>query len=197
MFSHPGRSSPTLRGKALREIFLCQKVPAPPGDVNFTIVQDTSNPVYKTARERLQAHATNPVCTGCHKITDPMGLALENFDGGGSYRTMENGVPLDTTGELDGVKFTNGAELGRAVHDNAAATSCLVDRISAYALGRTPAKSEATDWVAPLKQAFTADNYVVPALMRRIATSPEFYRAAPVLEPQKDALLRTSVEGSR
>lgn len=197
LHSHPGRSSPTLRGKALREIFLCQKVPAPPGDVSFTIVQDTSNPVYKTARERLQAHATSPICTGCHKITDPMGLALENFDGGGSYRTTENGVPLDTTGEIDGVKFTNGAELGRAIHDNAAATSCLVDRMSAYALGRTPAKTEAAGWVAPLKQDFAADKYAVPALMRRIATSPEFYRAAPILEPQKDAALRTSVEGSR
>ncbi len=197
LHSHPGRSSPTLRGKALREIFLCQKVPAPPGDVNFTIVQDTSNPDYKTARERLQAHATNPVCTGCHKITDPMGLALENFDGGGSYRTTENGVALDTTGELDGVKFTNGAELGRAVHDNAAAASCLVDRMSAYALGRTPAKTETAAWVMPLKQAFAANNYAVPELMRRIATSPEFYRAAPVSEPQKDAALRTSVEASR
>lgn len=197
LHSHPGRSSPTLRGKALREIFLCQKVPAPPGDVNFTIVQDTSNPVYKTARERLKAHATNPVCTGCHKITDPMGLALENFDGGGSYRTSENGVPLDTTGELDGVKFTNGAELGRAVHDNPAAVSCLVDRMSAYALGRTPARSEAAAWVAPLKQGFAADKYVVPDLMRRIATSPEFYRAAPVQEPQKDAALRTQGEVSR
>ncbi len=198
LHSHPGRSSPTLRGKALREIFLCQKVPAPPGDVNFTIVQDTSNPVYKTARERLVAHATNPVCVGCHKITDPMGLALENFDGGGSYRTSENGVPLDTTGELDGVKFTNGAELGRAVHANPAATSCLVDRMSAYALGRTPARSEATGWVAPLKQSFAEDGYVVPELMRRIATSPEFYRAAPPAEPQREASLRTvESEGSK
>ncbi|MGE4063061.1 MAG: DUF1592 domain-containing protein [Rhodospirillaceae bacterium] len=200
LHSHPGRSSPTLRGKALREIFLCQKVPAPPGDVNFTIVQDTSNPVYKTARERLQAHATNPVCVGCHKITDPMGLALENFDGGGSYRTSENGVALDTTGELDGVKFTNGAELGRAVHANPAATSCLVDRMTAYALGRTPARSETQDWVGPLKQSFAKDGYVVPELMRRIATSPEFYRAAPLAEPQKEASLRapdSQVEGSR
>ena len=69
-----------------------------------------------------------------------MGLALENFDGGGSYRTSENGVPLDTSGELDGIKFANGAELGRAVYQNAAAPSCLVDRMSAYALGRTPAR---------------------------------------------------------
>lgn len=200
LHSHPGRSSPTLRGKALREIFLCQKVPAPPGDVSFTIVQDTSNPVYKTARERLAAHATNPVCVGCHKITDPMGLALENFDGGGTYRTRENGVPLDTTGELDGVKFTNGAELGRAVHGNPAAPSCLVDRMAAYALGRTPAHAETTAWVNPLKPSFAGDGYVVPELMRRIATRPEFYRAAPAPEPLKEAALRireSQAEGSK
>jgi hypothetical protein len=179
LHSHPGRSSPTLRGKALREILLCQKVPAPPGDVEFTIVQDTSNPTYRTARQRLEAHATNPVCTGCHKITDPMGLALENFDGGGNYRTTENGVALDTSGVLDGVKFTNGAELGRAVAQNPAATSCVVDRISSYALGRKPVKSEDV-WIAALKQDFAKGGYVVPDLMREIALSPEFYRASPL-----------------
>src|SRR6202012_873367 len=52
LHSHPGRSSPTLRGKALREVLLCQKVPDPPGNVNFTIVQDTGSTQYKTARER-------------------------------------------------------------------------------------------------------------------------------------------------
>ncbi len=172
--AHPGRSSPTLRGKALREVLLCQKVPAPPAAVKFDIVQDTSNPVYRTARARLSAHATNPVCAGCHKLIDPIGLALENFDGGGSYRTTENGVGIDASGELDGVKFTNGAELGRAVHDNPAATSCLVERLSAYALGRLPEKSESA-WIEGLKTSFAKDSYVVPDLMRRVALSPEFF----------------------
>ena len=177
MNSHPGRSSATLRGKALREVMLCQKVPAPPADVNFTIVQDTSNPVYKTARDRLIAHRTNPVCAGCHKLVDPMGLALENFDGGGAYRTTENGVKIDTSGEFDGVKFADGAGLGRAIHDNPAAASCLVTRMSAYGLGRTPAKDE-TPWIEGLKATFVKDDYNVPALMKRIATAPEFYRVA-------------------
>lgn len=172
--AHPGRSSPTLRGKALREVLLCQKVPAPPAAVKFDIVQDTSNPVYRTARARLSAHAVNPVCAGCHKLIDPIGLALENFDGGGSYRTVENGVAIDTSGELDGVKFISGAELGRAVHDSPAATSCLVERLSAYALGRLPEKSE-TQWIDGLKASFAKDKYVVPDLMRRIALSPEFF----------------------
>ena len=97
LHSPPGRGSPTLRGKALREVLLCQKVPAPPAAVKFDIVQDTNNPLYKTARDRLKAHATNPVCAGCHKIIDPIGLALENFDGAGAFRTTENGVAIDTS----------------------------------------------------------------------------------------------------
>ena len=174
--SHPGRSSPTLRGKALREVILCQKVPAPPAAVNFTIVQDTSNPIYKTARDRLTAHRTNPVCAGCHKLIDPMGLALENFDGSGAFRTTENDVAIDTSGELDGVKFGNAAELGRTVRDNPATTSCVVDRLVAYGLGRTPVRAE-SPWVDGLKAAFGKNGHAVPDLMRRIATSPEFFRA--------------------
>lgn len=176
LHSHPGRSSPTLRGKALREIMLCQKVPAPPGDVQFTLVQDVNNPVYRTARDRLTAHSSEPMCAGCHKITDPMGLALEHFDGAGAFRETENGVRMDTKGALDGVAFDGAADLGRALTQNPAAPSCLVDRLSAYAMGRVPAGSE-KGWVADLKKNFAKDGFVVPELMRRIALSPEYYRA--------------------
>ena len=174
--SHPGRSSPTIRGKALREVILCQKVPAPPGDVKFDIVQDTSNPVYRTARARLTAHRTNPVCAGCHKLIDPMGLALENFDGSGAFRTTENDVAIDTSGELDGVKFTNAAELGKVVRDNPATTACVVDRLVSYGLGRAPVAGEHT-WVDGLKAGFIKNGHVIPDLMQKIATSPEFFRA--------------------
>jgi hypothetical protein len=175
LHSHPGRTSPTLRGKALREILLCQKVPDPPGNVNFTVVQDTSNPVYKTARARLSAHATDASCTGCHKVIDPMGLAMENFDSAGGYRTQENGEAIDASGVLDGIDFKDAAGLGRAVHDNPSTPSCLVDRVYAYAAGRPAAKEEA-DWVAYLKSRFAAEGYRLPALLRRIAMSAAFTR---------------------
>jgi len=178
LHSHPGRSSPTLRGKALREVMMCQKVPAPPGEVQFDIVQDTSNPIYKTSRDRLTAHQANPVCAGCHKLTDPMGFALENFDGGGNYRTQENGVALNTTGELEGKKFTNAAELGRVVHDSPATTSCVVDRLSAYALGRKTIKGE-SPWVANLKASFAKNGYNFSEMMKQVAASPELYLALP------------------
>ena len=60
MFSHPGRSSPTKRGVALMDIFLCEPTPTPPANVDFSIVNDISNPKLRTVRERLMAHATTP-----------------------------------------------------------------------------------------------------------------------------------------
>ena len=177
LHSPAGRGSPTIRGKALREVILCQKVPPPPGNVQFNVIQDTSNPLYKTARDRLTAHRANPVCAGCHKITDPMGLALENFDGAGEYRTTENGKVIDTGGELDGVAFADAEGLGKAVHDSPATASCLVDRLASYALGRVPGAGEGP-WVEALQASFAQHGYRVPALMREIAVAEAFYRRA-------------------
>src|SRR6185369_16516725 len=123
--SHPGRSSATLRGKALREVLLCQTVPRPPANVDFSAIENP-DPSLKTARDRLDFHRKNPVCAGCHKITDPMGLALENFDGSGQYRETEKGAPIDASGILDGKEFKNVAGLGQALHDSPAVPACLV-----------------------------------------------------------------------
>ena len=177
LHSHPGRTSPTIRGRAIRETILCQKVPDPPGNVNFTVVQDTTNPLYKTSRERLKAHATEAMCTGCHKITDPIGLALENFDSDGGYRTSENGAPIDGSGTLDGKNFTNAQTLGQVVSEMPAATQCLVRRLTAYGLGREVPASRA-DWLKGLQESFGKEGYRVTDLMKTIATSPEFYQSA-------------------
>ncbi len=178
LHSHPGRSSPTLRGKALREVLLCEKIPDPPANVNFAIVQNTANPDLRTSRARVTAHRDDPTCAGCHKLMDPIGLAMENFDSAGGFRTTENGVKIDASGELDGVDFTDGAGLARAVHDNKAAISCLVTRAYSYAAGRAPVKSEA-EFVMGLRKDFVQGGYRFTDLLRRIAISPEFYRVAP------------------
>jgi len=179
LHSHPGRTSPTLRGKALREALLCQRVPDPPGNVNFAIVQDTANPNFKTVRQRLTAHATEAMCTGCHKIMDPMGLALENFDTVGGYRKDENGTKIDASGELDGVKFNDAAGLGQVLRNNTNVTSCVVNRIYSYGVGRKLTKSE-TEWLKTVAlKNFEADGYKVPMLLKRIATSDTFFRVIP------------------
>jgi hypothetical protein len=174
LHSHPGRSSSTLRGKAVREILLCQVVPSPPANVNFTVVQDTNNPNFKTARDRLTAHRTEATCAGCHKIMDPIGLGLENFDGVGQFRATENGAPIDPSGEIDGLKFSDSASLGRAIHDNPSATACLANSMYRYAAGRDFDPSE-RDWQKWLGEQFATNGYRLPDLMKTIATSDAFY----------------------
>src|SRR6202008_1042969 len=95
---HGGPSPPPLPGRAIRGFLLCQPVPNPPANVDFSGFNDTSNAVLKTARQRLDRHNTDPVCAGCHKITDPLGLPLERYDGIGGVRTKENGEMIDASG---------------------------------------------------------------------------------------------------
>jgi len=178
LHAHPGRSSATLRGKAIRELLLCQTVPMPPANVNFSIVQDTSNPQFKTARDRLTAHRADPTCAGCHKIIDPVGLGLEQFDGAGQFRAQENGAAIDASGELSGAAFRDAAGLGQALHDDPAAVSCLVRNVYRYASGRNVDPGEKA-WLGYLESRFQADGYRVPDLLRRIAQSDAFYRLSP------------------
>ena len=174
--SHPGRSSATLRGKALRELLLCQPVPRPPANVDFSAVENPKS-THRTARDRVTAHLANPVCAGCHKITDPIGLALENFDGAGRYRATERGAVIDASGNLDGKAFTDVTGLARALHDHPALTSCVVKRAYAYGTGG-PADEGSRTVLEALDKQFAADGYRIPNLLRAVATSRAFSQIA-------------------
>jgi hypothetical protein len=185
LHSHPGKSSPTLRGKAIRELLLCQKVPDPPSTVNFDQFNDPNSP-NKTARARLDAHSTDPACSGCHKLMDPIGLALENFDGAGQMRLTENGEPIDTSGELNGMPFADARGLGAALRADPAAPSCLVNRLYSYGVGRAVERSERA-LITHLEKSFAADDYRFPELVRRIATSRAFLAVSPTQVRQAGA----------
>ena len=172
LYSHPGRSSPTLRGKALRELILCQPVPRPPANVDFSAVENP-DPKLHTARDRLELHRKNPVCAGCHKITDPIGLALENFDGAGQYRPTEKGSPIDASGSLDGRDFKDAVGLGQALHDHPAVPACLVKRLYSYAIGRRLSNDD-QPLLDYFDQRFADGAYQLPNLMRTIALSDAF-----------------------
>ena len=193
MASHPGRSSPTLRGKAIRESMLCQHVPDPPGDVDFTSFEDPNSP-NKTARQRLDAHSVQPACAGCHKITDPIGLALEHFDGVGQLRFDENGEKIDTGGDLDGTPYTDALGLGKAMRDHPAVSSCVVRRLWAYATGR-PVDNATTPYVNYLDKSFSKNGYRLPELLEQIATSDAFYAVGKPAAPATAML--TTPEGGR
>ncbi|USI77612.1 DUF1592 domain-containing protein [Sphingopyxis sp. USTB-05] len=181
LHSHPGRSSPTHRGKALRELLLCQKVPPPPGDVDFSLVQDISSPTLKTARMRLNLHAAQPACAGCHKITDPIGLALENFDAAGEFRTTENGAVIDTHGDLNGVHYKDADGLAKALYNDPSVPACFVKRVYAYATSQAPTGSDLGN-LKQFKETFANNGYRVRSLMTAIAVDEDMYR---VIRPRK------------
>lgn len=182
LYSHPGRSSPTLRGKAIREVFLCQEVPDPPPNVDFATVQETSNTSMPTARDRLDVHRTQPACAGCHAIMDPPGLTLENFDGLGTYRTVENDAPINPSGSLDGTDFQTPEGFGQALHDHPETPRCLVERMYRYAVGRDT-EMEERPYMDYLTKSFAASGFRVPELMRTIALSENFFA---ISAPQED-----------
>jgi hypothetical protein len=200
MYALPGRSSATLRGKAVREVFLCQTVPAAPNNVDFSRFENGNDPVLKTARERLTAHRSDPACAGCHAFMDPMGLALENFDGMGSFREKENGAPIDASGELDGVKFSDAEGLAQAMHDSPKPAACFVKKVFAYGTGHMPTKGEG-EWVNALQTKFQEDGYKVPQLLRRIVLSDAFYRVTPAAAkpaaPETNASVAPATSGGK
>jgi hypothetical protein len=181
MHSHEGRSSPTLRGLAVREILMCEHVPPPPANVNFIIVQDTGNPEFKTARERLAAHLEDEDCASCHKKTDHIGLAFEKFDGAGQFRATETGAPIDTSGQLDAETFADPSGLGQALRANRQTTECVAQAAFKSAAGRPITAGDAGS-LAALYQSFEAGGFRIDGLFRDIAVSSAF-----VAGPRRDA----------
>jgi hypothetical protein len=109
--SQPARTSPVTRGKWFLQTFLGVSPPDPPPNVPAVKEKkedNTGNLKEPTMRERMEAHHTNPVCATCHKIFEPIGLALENFDAVGAWRTEEEGVPIDASGQIVDGTIVNG-----------------------------------------------------------------------------------------
>lgn len=169
--SHPTSSSATLRGAFIREILLCQAIPAPPADVDTSIPEaDATSP---TLRERIATHLTDPTCAGCHQLTDPVGLGLENFDGLAAVRLTENGAAIDAGGDLDGATFRGPVELGEAVGAHPRIGPCLSETLYRYATARTIAEGEEA-LVAWHAEGFAESDFRVRALLTDVATSPGF-----------------------
>jgi hypothetical protein len=196
VFSHPGRSSPTKRGAALREVFLCEPTAQPPANVDFSIVNDTKNPSLKTVRARLLAHGEDETCAGCHNRTDPLGLSLERFDSLAQHRTSENGDLIDVSAQLDGKKFDGTQGLGALLRANPKVPACLVRDVYAYGIGHAPA-TEDKPYLQAQTEAFVADNYRLKALLRRVVVSAAFYvPAAPDAQeapPAKSAITASNL----
>jgi hypothetical protein len=138
--SHPHRTSPVLRGKWILENVLGSPPPPPP-DVVPPFEEDTEARKPKSVRERMEQHRRNPACAGCHRMIDPAGLALENFDAVGAWRTRDGGTrgtQVDASGQLvDGTQINGVVELRAAlVREPRTFASTLTEKLMIYALGR-------------------------------------------------------------
>jgi hypothetical protein len=183
MFSHPGRSSPTKRGVALQEIFLCSPTPEPPNDVDFSAVNNPDSKM-KTLRELLMVHASNKACAACHQHVDPIGLTLEAFDTIGGYRTTENGVPIDASATIQGKSFSGAQGLGQFMHDNPRYPACVARRLYSYSRGLE--RSTVDDFPEAYK-AFQDSGFRLRALLRSMALSDSFYAAGPPRNPSSES----------
>ena len=138
----PERTAPTRRGKFIRETLLCQAIPPPPSNAVAQLPPTTD--ATQTMRNRLSVHRAAASCAACHALTDPLGFGLENFDAVGKYRTLENGHPVDATGDLNGAKFDGLAQMGTVLRNAPVSGPCLVSKLYMNAQSRDAVEGDAT-----------------------------------------------------
>ena len=174
--SYADRTSPVLRGKWVMEVLLGSEPPPPPPDVpdlDDTAVADGGRLL--SVRERLEQHRRSPACSSCHRMMDPIGLALEHYDVTGALRVKDNGNPIDASGELyDGTPVASAADLRAALLKRPGAIAhTFTENLMAYALGR---RVEHFDMpaVREIARAAEADGLRLSRFILEIVRSPAF-----------------------
>ena len=191
----PVETSPTARGIFVREQFLCQHVPNPPPGVNTEVPEPTADkPLAR--RQRMQSHVENPMCSSCHRLMDPIGFGLENYDAIGRWRDrelleFESGrrnvppkkveLPIDATGEIAGLTnaaFSEPSQIGKMLADSRACQECVVKQMFRYAFGRveTPADRAA---VKNAVTVFKDSGFKFKELLIALVRSPQFLEGLP------------------
>ncbi|MEO8681110.1 MAG: DUF1592 domain-containing protein [Vicinamibacterales bacterium] len=170
------RTSPVLRGKWVMEVLLGTPPPPPPPNVpDLDATADTEDGRPRTVRQRLEQHRANPACTSCHRMMDPIGLALENFDVTGAWRIRDNGMPIDAASALyDGTPLSGPADLERALMKRSGVmVQVFAENLMTYALGRRLDYADMPGVRAIVKQAGAFDNRL-SAFVVGIVKTPAF-----------------------
>jgi mono/diheme cytochrome c family protein len=176
--SNAARTSPVTRGKWFLQTFLGVSPPDPPPNVpaiKEKAADTTGNAKTPTMRQVMEAHRANPACATCHQIFEPMGLALENFDAVGAWRTEDGGLPIDATGVIaDGTKLDGvGSLRNLAVCYSDQFVRVVAEKLLTYALGRGVEYQD-----MPLVRSIVRDSsgskYRFSSLVLNIVKSPAF-----------------------
>jgi len=189
--SHTDRTSPVVRGKWVLDNLL--GAPPPPMPANVPPLDENGQQAGRvlTMRERMEVHRRNPVCANCHKIMDPIGLAMENFDAVGSWRTREggtHGTAIDASGVLlDGTKVDGIVSLRKALMRNPEIfVGTFVEKMMTYALGRGVAAADMPT-VRQIVRDGGGQNYRFASMVEGIVNSPAFQmRRVPTAQEQSE-----------
>jgi hypothetical protein len=191
------RTSPVLRGKWVMEVLLGTPPPPPPPEVNTDLdstAGESKEGRLLTTRERMEIHRANATCNACHRFMDPIGLSLDNFDVTARWRTRENGMPVDSKGDLyDGTKINSLAELSDALMKRPTPlVRTFTENLMAYALGR---RVEYFDQPAirVIAKAAEPGNYKMSSFILGIVKSDAFRMRR--VEPESTTTDTTKVSG--
>ena len=174
--SHSNQTSVVLRGKFIRERVLCHELQPPPGDLDISLPPLDSS---LSTRERFARHMQDPVCSGCHALTDPIGLGFEHYGPLGEWRDEEApGVPVDASGLIVAAAELNGAfygvdELSERLSDSALIEQCFVLNIFRNSFGREPGPADECV-VSQLESAFSESGGDISSLLLDVAATETF-----------------------
>jgi mono/diheme cytochrome c family protein len=172
--SYANRTSPVVRGKWILTNIL--GIPPPPPPPKVPPLKETSDTgKLLSTRQRIAVHRENPACASCHNLIDPVGFGLENYDAVGRWRTEENGIPVDASGNLpDGTKFDGASEFGQALLKRPDLfVHTLAEKLLTYALGRGLEHYDAPAIRKVVRDA-AANDYRFSSLILGIAKSTPF-----------------------
>jgi hypothetical protein len=178
----PDRSSPVLRGKFVRERLLCQSISPPPSNIVITPPQATPG---VSTREMFSMHDKVEPCKSCHVLMDPIGFGLENYDGVGKWRTIDQGRPVDPSGtmtasDIDG-PFAGAVDLAHSLAQSREVSDCVATEWFRYAFGRGETVEDACT-MADLKTSFASVGFNIQELLVAI-TQTDTFRFRPEVKP--------------
>lgn len=168
--SNPDRTSPVKRGKWILENLLCDAPPPPPAGVEGFKPEDLEA---ETQRELLAQHRNDPACSGCHSIMDPLGLAMENYDGIGRWRTEDKNSAIDASGEFEDEAFQTQEQFIALLVKDPRLSSCATEKVFTYALGRAPDKTD-EPYLINIDEEFQAEGLTLRTLFKLIVQSEPF-----------------------